>query len=187
MARAGEEIASIRLQQDRVSELLDELEDQNRQIRQTERELLRLAKASGITREAVIERLSGREFDQTWVAEAASLKDRAWRSLARTQGPRLAEITAAFKAIGDRLGMSIEEARVALFEVSRARRRLAPLLSRARVTVLPCTPRFLRGLTEDVPSLRLVILAAAGPIFSSGPPPVPTSCRLNGFASLLSV
>ena len=127
MARAGEEIAGIRLQQDRVAELIDELEDQNRRIRQTERELLRLAKASGITREAVIERLSGREFDQTWVAEAASLKDRAWRSLARTQGTRLAEITAAFKAIGDRLGMSIEEARVALFEVSRARRRLKRL------------------------------------------------------------
>jgi non-ribosomal peptide synthetase component F len=30
------------------------------------------------------------------------------------------------------------------------------------VTVLPCTPRFLSGLTEDVPTLRLVILAAAG-------------------------
>ncbi len=38
--------------------------------------------------------------------------------------------------------------------------RLARLLSRARITVLPCTPAFLMSLTHDVPSLRLVILSA---------------------------
>lgn len=127
MAHAAQEIAGIRLQQDRISELLDELACEGQRIRATERGLLKLAKASGISRETVIERLSGREFDQTWVAEAASSKDRVWRSFARTQEVRLAELTAAFKSIGERLGISIEEARVALFEVSRARRQLKRL------------------------------------------------------------
>lgn len=40
------------------------------------------------------------------------------------------------------------------------RPRLARLLSRARISVLPCTPGLLMGLRRDVPSLRLVILAA---------------------------
>ena len=127
MSRAGEEVAGIRLQQDRISELIDELEAAGRRIRQTERELLKLAKASGISRDAVIERLSGREFDQNWVAEAASSKDRAWRPFARAHGERLAELSSTFKEIAAQLGLSIDEARVALFEVSRARRQLKRL------------------------------------------------------------
>jgi non-ribosomal peptide synthetase component F len=42
--------------------------------------------------------------------------------------------------------------------MERAGGRLARLLSRARITVLSCTPALLAALTRDVPTLRLVIL-----------------------------
>ena len=51
MARAAEEVAGIRLQQDRVSELMDELESEGKRLRQTERELLKLARTSGLARD----------------------------------------------------------------------------------------------------------------------------------------
>jgi RNA polymerase primary sigma factor len=127
MARAAEEIAGIRLQQDRISELMDELESEGKRLRQTERELLKLARMSGLARDEVIERLSGRELDQNWVAEVRASKDRAWRSLARTHAARLDELVASFREIGQRLGLSMDEARIALVEVSRARRQLKRL------------------------------------------------------------
>ena len=124
LSRAAEEIANLRLQQDRIAELLDELESDARKLRHTERELLRLAGTSGISREAVIERLSGREADPNWIEEAASGSDRAWRAFARANSEVLNAFGDSFRDLTSRLGLSIEEARSTLVEVSRARREL---------------------------------------------------------------
>jgi RNA polymerase primary sigma factor len=127
MGRASDEIAGIRLQQDRVSELMDELETAGKRLRQTERELLRLAKSADLSRDAVIERLTGREFDQTWVDEMAASRDSAWKGFAKTHGERLQELVASFKEIAEQLGLSLDEARLGLAEVARNRRVLKRL------------------------------------------------------------
>ena len=127
LARAGEEIGNLRLQQDRISELLDELEGNARTLRQTERDMLRLAKSAGIPRDDVIARLSGREADPTWIAEAASGSNRVWKAFARAHTDQLNAIGDAFRDLTARIGLPIEEARSVLVDVSRARRELKRL------------------------------------------------------------
>ena len=127
LARAAKEIADLRLQQDRVAELLDELEGDARKLRQTERELLKLAQNAGISRDGAIERLSGREADPNWIEEAASGSDRPWRAFARAHREQLTALGDNFRDLTNRLGISIEEARSTLVDVSRARRELKRL------------------------------------------------------------
>jgi hypothetical protein len=71
----------LHLQQDRISDLVAEVDTEARSLCRTERELLRMAEGCGITRAEVIDRLFGRELDLDWIGEAASLSDRGWCAL----------------------------------------------------------------------------------------------------------
>ena len=127
LSRAVADIAGLPLQQDRISDLVAEVDTEARSLRQTERELLRLAEGCGIARAEVIDRLFGRELDPDWIGEAASLSDRGWCALMQTHAQRLAELRADFEAVALRLGLPLSELRLALTEVYQARRELKRL------------------------------------------------------------
>src|SRR6516165_6044854 len=76
LSRAAADIADLHLQQDRISDLVAEVDTEARSLHRTEQELLRLAEGCGIARAEVIDRLFGRELDPDWIGEATSLSDR---------------------------------------------------------------------------------------------------------------
>ena len=127
LSRAVADIAGLPLQQDRISDLVAEIDTEARSLRQTERELLRLAEGCGIARAEVIGRLFGRELNPDWIGEAASLSDHGWCALMQTHAQRLAELRADFEAVALRLGLPLSELRLALTEVYQARRELKRL------------------------------------------------------------
>ena len=127
LSRAAADIADLHLQQDRISDLVAEVETEARSLRRTERELLRLAEGRGIARAEVIDRLFGRELDPDWIGEATSLSDRGWCALVQTHAQRLAELRADFEAVARRLCLPLSELRLALAEVHQARRELKRL------------------------------------------------------------
>jgi RNA polymerase primary sigma factor len=124
---AAMEIPTLHLQQDRISDLVAELEAEGRKLRQLERELLQLAEGCGVARAEVIDRLFGPELDPHWSGDVASLPEPCWRALAQTHAHRLAELSAELKDIAQRLGLPLIELRRALTEVSQARRELKRL------------------------------------------------------------
>jgi RNA polymerase primary sigma factor len=127
LSRAVADIAGLHLQQDRISDLVAEVDTEARSLRQTERELLRLAEGCGIARAEVIDRLFGRELDPDWIGEAASLSDQGWCALMQTHAQHLAELRAAFETVARRLGLPLSELRLVLMKVYQARRRLKQL------------------------------------------------------------
>jgi RNA polymerase primary sigma factor len=127
LSRAVADIAGLPLQQDRISDLVAEVDTEARSLRRTERELLRLAEGCGIARAEVIDRLFGRELDPDWIGEAASLSDQGWRALMQTHARRLDELRVDFEAVALRLGLPLSELRLALTEVYQARRELKRL------------------------------------------------------------
>ena len=119
LSRAVADIAGLHLQQDRISDLVAEINTEARSLGRTERELLRLAESCGIARAEVIDRLFGRELDPDWIGEATSLSDRGWCALMQTHAQRLAELRADFEAVARRLGLPLSELRLALTRSTR--------------------------------------------------------------------
>src|SRR5512140_2092538 len=138
----------LHLQQDRISDLVAEVDTEARSLCRTERELLRMAEGCGITRAEVIDRLFGRELDLDWIGEAASLSDRSWCALMETHAQRLAELRADFEAVARRLGLPLAELRLALTKVYQARRELKRLreeMVRAHLRLVVAIAKKYRG------------------------------------------
>ena len=148
LLRAVADIAGLHLQQDRISDLVAEVDTEARSLRRTERELLRLAEACGIARAEVIDRLFGRELDPDWIGEAESLSDRDWCALMQTHAQRLADLRADFEAIAWRLGLPLSELRLALVKIYQARRELKRLreeMVRAHLRLVVAIAKKYRG------------------------------------------
>jgi RNA polymerase primary sigma factor len=127
LSRAAADIVGLYLRQDRISDLVAEIDTGAGSLRRAERELLRLAEGCGIARAEVIDRLFERELDPDWISEATSLSDRGWCALMQTHAQRLAELRADFEAVARRLGLPLSELRLALTEIYQARRDLKRL------------------------------------------------------------
>ena len=147
LSRAVAEIASLHFQQDRISDLVGEIDTEARSLCRAERELLRLAEGCGIARAETIDRLFGRELDPDWICEAASLS-RGWCALMQTHAQSLAELRAAFEVVAQRLGLPLSELRLALTEVYQARReqkRLREEMVRANLRLVVAIAKKYRG------------------------------------------
>jgi RNA polymerase primary sigma factor len=147
LSRAVVEIAGLHFQQDRISDLVAEVDTEAQSLRSTERELLRLAEGCGIARAEVIDRLFGRELDPDWIGEATP-SDRGWCALMQTHAQRLAELRADFEAVARRLGLPLSELRLALTEVYQARReqkRLREEMVRAHLRLVVAIAKKYRG------------------------------------------
>ena len=147
-SRAMADIAGLHLQQDRISDLVAEVDTEARSLCRTERELLRLAEGCGIARAEVIDCLFGRELDPDWIGEATSLSDRGWCALMQTHAQRLAELRADFEAVARRLGLPLSEVRLALTEIYQARReqkRLREEMVRAHLRLVVAIAKKYRG------------------------------------------
>jgi RNA polymerase primary sigma factor len=148
LSRAMADIADLHLQQDRISDLVAEVDTEARSLCRTERELLRLAEDCGIARGEVIDCLFGRELDPDWIGEATSLSDRGGCALMQTHAQRLAELRADFEAVARRLGLPLSELRLALTEIYQARRqqkRLREEMVRANLRLVVAIAKKYRG------------------------------------------
>ena len=148
LSRAVADIADLHLQQDRISDLVAEVDTEARSLCRTERELLQLAEGCGIARAEAIDRLFGRELDPDWIGEATSLSDRGWCALMQTHAQRLAELRADFEAVARRLGLPLSELRLALTEIYQARReqkRLREEMVRANLRLVVAIAKKYRG------------------------------------------
>ena len=148
LSRAVADIVGLPLQQDRISELVAEVDNEARNLRRTERELLRLAEGSGIARAEVIDQLFGRELDPGWIGAAASQCGRGWDVLMQEHVEALAELRADFEALALRVGLPLAELRVALTDIHQARRELKRLreeMVRAHLRLVVAIAKKYRG------------------------------------------
>ena len=122
VARFMDDMEGLRLQPDRIADLVGDLEREHRSVHQVERELLQLGNCCGIARRELLQRYFGHELDADWFISAAAKPARAWRLFAQQHRERLLELRAELLAIGGRVGLPIADFRAASTEVHRTRR-----------------------------------------------------------------
>jgi RNA polymerase primary sigma factor len=118
-------IDGLWLHPDRVSDLLAELEREQKTLHALEQELLRLAGRCGIARRELLARFVGHELDPDWLERACVADGPGWAVLAQQHCDRLNALRNEFVAIAQRVGLPIADFRHTLAEVGRARRALA--------------------------------------------------------------
>jgi RNA polymerase primary sigma factor len=130
-ARLGQLVASFAgemerlwLHPDRVSDLVRELDREQRIVQEADRELLALAGRCGIARRDVLDRYLGHELDPDWPQQAAARPLRGWRQFAKQHSDRLEQLRNELVAVAQRVGLPIADLRAAGAEVNRARRAL---------------------------------------------------------------
>jgi RNA polymerase primary sigma factor len=122
MNNFGTETIALDLHQDRIGDLIAELEAERDAIVRVERELLQLAQRCGIARKDLIERYYGGELDPAWVDGLASLPGPGWQTLARQHGERVSQLRAELVKLSHHVGLPISEFRARVGDVAQARR-----------------------------------------------------------------
>jgi RNA polymerase primary sigma factor len=118
-----EGMAALHLHPGRITELIGELEREKQLLRQTERELLRLADVCRIERRYLLDHHYGRELDSSWFSDAgARIPGR--QTLAVRDTERITALRSELAAIAHRVGLPVSEFRSALAEIAKAWRDL---------------------------------------------------------------
>ncbi len=113
---------SLRLNNVRVEELVDQLYGINRRLHSLESRLLRLAEKHGIPRDSFVKRYRGRELDSRWLSRVRRLKEKGWAEFARSEGDEIKAIRKEFAEVCVDIGLDIQEFRRVVHTVRKGER-----------------------------------------------------------------
>ncbi len=113
---------SVRLNNNRIEAMVDELYGLNRALQQLEGELLRLALSHGVARERFLKNYLGRELDPRWVSRVGRLADKGWKPFIKAERPRVNEIRKEIARISMNTGLEPREFKRIVATVQRGER-----------------------------------------------------------------
>ncbi len=113
---------SIRLNNGRIEELVDQLYGINRRLHSLEGRLLRLAEKHRIPRDSFVKYYQGRELDPRWLSRVRRLKEKGWAEFAKKDGDEIKLIRKEFADICIDIGLDIREFRRIVHTVQRGER-----------------------------------------------------------------
>ena len=104
-----EHVSKIRLNDDRVAEILEQLTKRDQLLMGLEGKLLRLALANKIKREDFLAEYSGNELNRNWVKKLAKHKNAAWSAFAKKHEADILKIQEDITAIAVETGQPTSE------------------------------------------------------------------------------
>ncbi len=104
-------MAQVRLNQNRVEALVEQLFDMNKMLQSLEGKLFRLAQSCRISRESFLEHYLGQELDPSWIDRVARLEERGWAEFVERHRDEIEAIRADIAGIAEDTGLRISEFR----------------------------------------------------------------------------
>ncbi len=104
-----ENVSKIRLNDDRISEIMETLTKRDQLLMGLEGKLLRLAMANKIKREDFLVEYAGNELNRNWVKKLTKHKNKAWVNFATKHGADIIKIQNDITAIAQETGQPTEE------------------------------------------------------------------------------
>jgi RNA polymerase primary sigma factor len=117
-------MSSLWLHPDRISELVERLEREQRAVQEIDQEMMKLAARCGVPRRDLLEHYLGHELDAHWIEHTCVRPSRAWRGFAKQCSQELKASHHDTLLIAERVGLPVAALRAAAAEVGRARRAL---------------------------------------------------------------
>jgi len=102
---------TVRLNNGRIEQLVDQLYGLNKRLVGLEGKLLRLAEKSGVTREEFLKYYFGRELDPRWVSRVKRLSGKGWAKFAERHGDEAKTIRKGIAEVAAETGLPINEYR----------------------------------------------------------------------------
>jgi RNA polymerase primary sigma factor len=115
-------VKSLRLNNGRIDQLVQELYLYNRTLLGLEGKMLRLATRCKITRESFLQHYLGHELDPKWLNRVAHLTDKGWKEFLRRHKDEVRDIRKEVARLSDEMQMTIEEFRRIVSQVQRGER-----------------------------------------------------------------
>ena len=110
-AQLAEYMRSVRLHNNRIEALVEQVYGLNRRLMTLEGSLLRLSQRAGVKREEFLQRYYGSELDPKWLQRCARLSGRGWKEFATTYRDEVKDIRTGIAGIADEAGLSIADFR----------------------------------------------------------------------------
>lgn len=104
-----EHVSKIRLNDDRISEILEQLTKRDQLLMGLEGKLLRLAMANKIKREDFLAEYAGNELNRNWVKKLAKHKNAVWSNFAKKHEADILKIQEDITAIATETGQPTSE------------------------------------------------------------------------------
>jgi len=102
---------TVRLNNNRIEALVDQLYGLNKQLVGQEGRLLRMAGACGVSREEFLKYYFGRELDPRWVSRVKRLSGKGWARFAEKHGDEVKELRKSIFEVAEATGLPISEFR----------------------------------------------------------------------------
>ena len=104
-----ENVSKIRLNDDRVAEILEQLTKRDQLLMGLEGKMLRLAMANKIKREDFLAEYAGNELNRNWVKKLTKHKNATWANFAKKHGDDILKIQEDIIAIANETGQPTSE------------------------------------------------------------------------------
>ncbi len=104
-------VRTVRINNNRIEMLRDQLYDMSRKMLQHEGKLMRIVDGFKIKRTEFLEAYLGNEMDPNWLNKVQKLPAKGWKELAKRRAGDVAEIRAEIQAISTQAGLPISELR----------------------------------------------------------------------------
>ena len=106
-----EEMKTVRFNNARIEQLVDQLYGINKRMIGLEGKLMRMAEKSGVTREDFLKYYFGRELDPRWVSRVKRLSGKGWKKFAEQQGDEIKGLRKKIGFVSEETGLPISEFR----------------------------------------------------------------------------
>ncbi|MBB5518861.1 RNA polymerase sigma factor RpoD [Amphiplicatus metriothermophilus] len=117
-----ERVRSVRLNNQRIEALVEQLYDINRRLMGLEGKLVRLADQHGVNRREFLNEYLGAELDPDWIARIKTKKGKGWQNFVNKAGPQIEQIREEIGKLSQETGLTIADFRRIVSTVQKGER-----------------------------------------------------------------
>ncbi len=106
-----EHVKGLRLNNNRIEALVDQLYGINRRLMSLEGKLLRLADRRGVSRDEFLKQYIGNELDPNWVRRVGRLAGKGWKAFVKEERDQIKDLRGNIQTLSQEVGVEVVEYR----------------------------------------------------------------------------